>query len=371
METKEIVKSEVQNYAKFNIIRYAQVWEDAEILLDALEINENDNILSIASAGENALSLLIKNPKHVYAIDLNDEQIFCSEFKIKAFKYLEYDETMELIGVFESNRRKELYEKIKNNLEEPTLNYFESNYRIIDTGLINNGKFEKYLKTFGTKVLPLIHNKKTRMELLEKKTTEERIKFYDEKWNNRRWRLLFKIFFSRKVMGKMGRDEAFFRYVKTNVAEKILEHTKYAITLLDTSENSYLHYIMKGKYDDVLPICYKKENYDIIKKNIDNISLHSETVENFIQNNEEKITKYNLSDIFEYMSDEQMCKIVEKIVEESPKGSILAYWNMLSPKRASEFINELEFNEEKSEELLKKDKAFFYSRFIIEKIKEE
>ena len=369
METKDIVKSEVQNYAKFNIIRYAQVWEDADILCDALEINENDNILSIASAGENALSLLVKNPKHVYAIDLNDEQIFCSEFKIKAFKNLEYDETMELIGVFDSKRRKDLYEKIKEDLEENTKNYFDQNFKIIETGLINNGKFEKYLKTFGTKVLPLIHNKKTRMELLEKKTVEERIKFYDEKWNNRRWRLLFKIFFSRKVMGKMGRDEAFFRYVKTNVAERILEHTKYAITQLDTSQNSYLHYIIKGKYENVLPLCYRKENYELIKKNINNISLHSETVENFIQNNEEKITKYNLSDIFEYMSEEQMTKIAEKIVEESPSGSILAYWNMLSPKRASKFVEKLEYNEEKSEELLKKDKAFFYSKFIIEKIK--
>ena len=94
METKEIIKSEVQNYAKFNIIRYAQVWEDADILVNALEINENDNILSIASAGENSLSLLVKNPRHVYAIDLNDEQIFCSEIKIMAFKKLNYEENL-------------------------------------------------------------------------------------------------------------------------------------------------------------------------------------------------------------------------------------------------------------------------------------
>jgi S-adenosylmethionine:diacylglycerol 3-amino-3-carboxypropyl transferase len=42
MSTKELVKSEVEDYAKFDIIRYAQVWEDAEILIEALKINEND-----------------------------------------------------------------------------------------------------------------------------------------------------------------------------------------------------------------------------------------------------------------------------------------------------------------------------------------
>ena len=70
METKELIKSEIENYAEFDIIRYAQVWEDAEILIEALDIKEEDNILSIASAGENALSILIKNPKKVYAIDV-------------------------------------------------------------------------------------------------------------------------------------------------------------------------------------------------------------------------------------------------------------------------------------------------------------
>ena len=50
MDTKELVKSEVEDFAKFDLIRYAQVWEDAEVLLEALDINEEDNILSIASS---------------------------------------------------------------------------------------------------------------------------------------------------------------------------------------------------------------------------------------------------------------------------------------------------------------------------------
>ena len=65
-----------------------------------------------------------------------------------------------------------------------------------------------------------------------------------------------------------------------------------------------------------------------------------------------------------------MVQIVEKIIENSPKGSILAYWNMLSPKRASKLLEDkLDYKEEKSKGLLNNDKAFFYSDFIIEEIK--
>ena len=370
MDTKELVKSEVEDYAKFNIIRYAQVWEDADVLIEALDIQENDNILSIASAGENSISMLIKNPKKVYAIDLNANQIACVEFKIACYKHLEYNECMELIGVFDSERRIELYEKIKNEISEKTRKYFNDNIQIIKRGIINCGKFENYFNIFGKKILPLIHNERTRKELLEKKTKEERKKFYDKKWNNLRWKMAFRVFFSRTVMGKLGRDKAFFRYVNVNVAEHILERTKYAITELDTSQNPYLQYIVNGKYNKVYPAAYRKENFEVIKKNIDKIELLSESVETFIQREDvEYISKYNLSDIFEYMSEEEMCKIIEKMLTKSKPGAKIAYWNMLSEKRASKYIEELKYKKEESKELFKKDKAFFYSDFIIEEVR--
>ena len=370
MSSNDLVKSEVQNFAKFNIIRYAQVWEDAEILIKALDIKRSDVVLSIASSGENALSLLINNPKHVYAIDLSQEQIMCCSLKLAAYKYLDYQECMELIGVFDSNRRKELYSKISSNLSENVLEYYYSHFDYIEKGIINCGKFEKYLTTFGLRVLPLVHSKKTIQSLLDKKSKEERYDFYDKVWNNRRWRLLFKIFFSRRVMGRLGRDEAFFRYVKVDVAESILSHTKYAITELDPSENSYLHYILNGRYDDVLPLAYRKENFEIIKKNIDRITLHEETVENFVENPEnEAVTKYNLSDIFEYMSDEQMIKIVAEIIANSPKGARIAYWNMLADKQAQKYFDNVINLDDLADELWHKDKAFFYSKFLVNEIK--
>lgn len=370
MANNKLIKSEVEDYAKFDIIRYAQVWEDAEILIEALDIKPTDNVLSIASAGENALSLLIKDPKNVYAIDLNENQIFCTELKKIAYKYLEYDECMELIGVFDSERRIDLYKTIEKYLSKNTQDYFENNINVIHRGIIHCGKFENYFHIFGQKVLPLIHSKKVRQQLLEKKTKEERYNFYNKKWNNNRWKILFKIFFSRAVMGKLGRDKAFFRYVSVNVPEHILQRTRYAITELDTSNNSYLYYIINSRYDKVLPLAYREENFDIIKKNIDKLQILKESVETFINREDiDKVDKYNLSDIFEYMSEDDMVKIVEKMLEKSPKGSIIAYWNMLSDKRASKFIDKIEYKQDLSNDLLKRDKAFFYSKFIVEEVK--
>ena len=64
-----------------------------------------------------------------------------------------------------------------------------------------------------------------------------------------------------------------------------------------------------------------------------------------------------------------MCKIYEKIFTKSGAGTKVAYWNMLADKRASKYFDNLIYREKESQELLKKDKAFFYSKFIVEEIK--
>ena len=274
------------------------------------------------------------------------------------------------MGVFATNNRLEIYKKIENKLSEKSKKYINNNLEIINIGIINCGKFENYFNIFGKKILPLIHNKKMREELLIKKTKQERYDFYNNKWNNFRWKILFKLFFSKSIMGRFGRDKAFFRYVNVNVAENILNRTKYALTELDTSENSYLQYIVNGKYEEILPVSYRKENFEIIKKNIDKIIFIKETIEGFLnRKNIKNITKYNLSDIFEYMSDKEMCEIFKSILNQSKKGTRIVYWNMLAEKRASKYFEKLLYKEKQAKELLKKDKAFFYSDFIIEEIK--
>ncbi len=92
----------------------------------------------------------------MYAIDLNVTQIVCTEFKIVCYKYLDYEECMELIGIFESKRRLELYTKIKEELSENTRDYLENHIHIIQNGIIHSGKFENYFNLFGKKILPII-----------------------------------------------------------------------------------------------------------------------------------------------------------------------------------------------------------------------
>jgi len=85
---RERVRSGLAAEANFSIIRYAQCWEDADVLLDALDIHPGDVCLSIASAGDNTLSMLTRRPARIVAVDLSPAQLACLEIRVAAYRTL-------------------------------------------------------------------------------------------------------------------------------------------------------------------------------------------------------------------------------------------------------------------------------------------
>ena len=105
------MSSEVAARADFSRIRYAQCWEDADVLLEALDIEPGDVCVAIASAGDNAIAMLVRDPGRVVALDLSPAQIACLEIRVAAYRVLEHGELLELIGSRPSARRAVLYRR--------------------------------------------------------------------------------------------------------------------------------------------------------------------------------------------------------------------------------------------------------------------
>jgi S-adenosylmethionine-diacylglycerol 3-amino-3-carboxypropyl transferase len=364
------MNSEAAKHADFTQIRYAQVWEDADILLEALAIQPGDTCLSIASAGDNALALLTRSPARVLAIDLNPSQLACLELRVAAYRELSHSQLLELVGSRTSKQRTNLYLRCRPLLSSGVRDFWDRNQDAIANGIGGAGKFERYFALFREKVLPWIHSKKKVGRLLEGGSALERRRFYDSNWDTWRWRILFKIFFSRFVMGRMGRDPSFFRYVEGSVGERILSRTSYALTALDPAENPYLQWILTGTHVTALPCALRPENFELIRGNLDRIEWRCQPAEEVLEETGPgSIHRFNLSDIFEYMSEENSRRFLEKLVTAAKPGARLAYWNMLAPRRRPESMStQLRSLDLLSKELHGRDRAFFYSAFVVEEV---
>lgn len=72
----------------FKGLVYAQIWEDPEIDMQALQIQPGDRIVAIASGGCNAMSYLGADPASVETVDLNPAHVAYNRLKIAALSQL-------------------------------------------------------------------------------------------------------------------------------------------------------------------------------------------------------------------------------------------------------------------------------------------
>ena len=364
METKQ---SHVAERVDFSEVRYANCWEDADILCDAIQPRSGTRVLSIGSAGDNALALLAEGAE-VIAADLSPAQLACIDLRRAAFASLDHEPLLRFLGVRDANDRLATFNAIRQELSNECREYWDHNQVDIERGVIHCGKFERYFHTFQRRVLPWVHSRRRIEELIEQRNATERRNFYDSKWDTWRWRGVFRLFFSRFVMGRLGRDPEFFRYVEGSVGDRILERAEFALTELSTHDNPYLDYILFGGFRDSVPRYLRIENFEKIRSNLHRLTLFHGTIEEAAaKHGTEGFDGYNLSDIFEYLSASQCETVLRALLNHSRPGARFAYWNMLAPRERPEILaDSLRPLNRLASELFARDKAFFYSRFVVE-----
>lgn len=365
------MRSEAAARADFSEIRYAQVWEDADVLLDALDVRPGDVCVSIASAGDNALALLTRSPARVIAIDLSRAQLACLELRVAAYRALEHQELLQLMGSRRSARRAVLYARCRPALSNDARAFWDAHPRAVAGGIGAAGKFERYFALFRSTILPLIHRRRVVEELLVRRDRAGRERFYEDDWDTWRWRLLFRIFFSRWIMGRLGRDPEFFRYVDDDVPGRILARTRHALTELDPTANPYVHWILTGTHADVLPCALRAEHFHTIRANLDRLEWRCQSIEELLASaGDAAVDRYNLSDVFEYVSLDHYHRVLEALVRASRPGARLAYWNMLAPRRRPDTLaDRLVPMRALAQRLHEVDRAFFYSALVIEEVR--
>jgi S-adenosylmethionine-diacylglycerol 3-amino-3-carboxypropyl transferase len=350
-------------------IRYANCWEDTEIVLKALDAKEKGIYLSISSAGDNALGILTKNPNLVLAVDRSPAQIACIEIRKMLFQNLSYDEVLSFIGIKESSKRILTYKKLRKFLSAEVRNFWNNNLPLISKGIIHSGKVENYFHSFKKWIMPLIMSKDKWLELISKKNKSERVDFYNKKIDSWRWNLFINFVFNPTVLKNLdlGRDSYSLNTEGNNISEKVRKRIKYALTTLPTHNNPYLEYIIKGNFQNALPFFLRYENFEKIRQNLVKLKIFKGTLKEALRKNRNIIFDgFYLSDIFEYMTYNQYAEEINQILPQLKKEGRIVYWNNLISRKPPDYLKAgISPLDELSKKLFLKNKAFFYNSLNI------
>ena len=364
------MKAEIARKASFDQVRYAQCWEDADVLLQAIDVRSSGTYLSIASAGDNTLALVGAGAKRVIAVDLSPAQIACLELRVAAYRRLTYLELLQLLGQKPANNRRDLYRRCRPDVSSATRTFWDKRLHQIDDGIAQGGKFERYLRAFRRFVLPLVHGRSKIDRLFELETEAERSKFYNEHWNSRRWDFVCRLFFGRTSLGRLGRDPSFMQFADEPVWDSLQRRIPNALVVQRPADNPYLQWILRGHFDTALPYSLRPENFTAIRDNLQALEWRCDSVESVLEDLPPgSLAGCNLSDIFEYMSAAGYENLLRRIAHAAAPGCRLVYWNVVVGRQRPENMhNILRARRDLAKPLHLQDKAFFYRNLVVEEV---
>jgi S-adenosylmethionine-diacylglycerol 3-amino-3-carboxypropyl transferase len=263
-----------------------------------------------------------------------------------------------------------VYRTLRADLSPAARDHWDARPQDIERGIIHVGRFENYFRVFRERILRLVHSRRTVAALLEPRDAAGQRMFYEQTWNNLRWRLLFRVFFSRFVMGQLGRDPEFFRYVEGSVADRILAWAEHGLTAIPTHTNPYLDYILSGNYTRALPRYLQPQRFAAVRDGLDRLVVFHGPIDAAAQvHRGGGFDGYNLSDIFEYIDQDATREIYASLVDAARPGARLAYWNTLVPRgRPAELADRARPLAGLSAKLHEKDRAFFYGAFHVDEV---
>jgi S-adenosylmethionine-diacylglycerol 3-amino-3-carboxypropyl transferase len=364
-EGKSILRRSV-----FERLLFGQYWEDPRMDEDALAIGPGQRVLSVVSGGCNTLSLALLGPERLVAVDLNPAQIWLLELKIHGALALEHGEYLELLGVRPSRRRRGLYAACRPRLSAGARRYWDTNVRMIERGVLRQGRYERYLEAFR-KLLVLLQGQRRIERLLQPRSPAERRRFYDEEWDTRAWRLFFRVFFSRAVLGRAGLDPRFFTYVQgiEDFGGHFRSRAEHVLVDLPTEENYFLAQICLGRYQNerAMPPYLLAENFDRLRRVVERIEPVQAEIETVLDRaTPRSFDAFHLSNVFEWVSPDVFERMLRKIHRAARPGARLCYRNLLVRRCHPRALDGLFHPEDRlAARLLWTDRSFVYAHFEV------
>lgn len=351
-------------------LNYAQCWEDVRLLEEALVPGPGKHVLSVCSAGDNSFALALAGAR-VTALDLSAPQIACAELKLAA-RTLDYGDYRRLLGVDEGGGRAALYRAVRPALSEGARGFWDEHGDLIEAGIVRSGRFERYLALFRTRVLPLVHRRATVEGWFDLPDLDAQRRYYAQRWDNWRWRGLFRLFFSKRVMAARGRSPEQFAHVKGEIGEVLLGRARHVLCDLSLADNPYVQWMLTGRWcvARATPAWITEAGHARLGEVAERVTLvHAPLDAHLAAVAPGTYDGFNLSDVFEYLSEPVTEGLLAALARSGRPGARLAWWELFVPRpRPASLADRLRSLPDLGERLHERDRAFVYGGFRVEEV---
>lgn len=305
--------------------------EDPLTELRILQIGKTDRVLSVASGGEVPLTIssLIPGVK-ITAVDVSSNQLMLCRLKWAAATYLPFPLSGKFLGYAKLNskdRRRIYFNEIESHLSKEDGEFWLRNLKAIENGVVNCGRFEKYIKRLR-RIATILIGKKNIRALIECDNAADQAFVFDNKIASRRMiRYFFRLAFHPKVYKNRGLNSTALTHAKKNTGEIFFRKFRSFCTATPARQNYFFQYFLTGECrPDSFPEYLHENNRKVLVGNKDLLFFKHTSIEKQLTGlSEGSFTKIHLSNIGDWMKEEEFGDVAQALNEERNNQTLACY----------------------------------------------
>lgn len=371
----------------FSGLVYAQIWEDPEVDMQAMDLAEGHRMVTIGSGGCNMLAYLSRRPASIDVVDLNPNHVALNRLKLAAFRHLpDHASVRRMLGAQAVTTNVRMYDRhIAAHLDTTTRRHWEGrglsgrrrisvfNRNIYRTGLL--GRFI----TIGH-MIARSHGVRLE-ELAETRSLREQRMFFDNRiaplfdkplirWLTRRKSSLFGLGIPPQQYDELATlaDDGTIAPVLRHRLEKLCCH----FLLRD---NYFAWQAFMRRYpkpeEGVLPTYLQERHYPAIRETVDRVTVHHANFTELLTNKPaSSVDRYVLLDAQDWMNEQQLNALWTEITRTAAEGARVIFRtaaeeSILNGKLAPALLDQWEYQAERSQALNLQDRSAIYGGFHI------
>ncbi len=374
----------------FSNLVYAQIWEDPAVDLEALALDSNSKIVTIASGGCNVLSYLTASPAHITAVDINAPHVALNRLKLAAARHLpDYTAFYRFFGEANTAANLSAFKHyILPHLDQNTASYWHNRH-----GLRRSRRIGRFTNNFyragllgvfiGASHLVARLNGVNPRVILKAGTLDEQRRIFDQKFAPLFERRTLRWLVNRPAtLYGLGIPPAQYKALAgdgeggmAQVLRKRLERLACAFPL---SENYFAWQAFGRRYapsGGSLPPYLDPKNFALVRENASRVSVHHTSLTTHLAAAPaNSFDRYVLLDAQDWMGDAELTALWREITRTARPGARVIFRTAAEPtilpgRVPEDILSQWHYAEEQSRELALKDRSAIYGGFHLYQLK--
>lgn len=371
----------------FSGLVYPQIWEDADVDMQAMELGPAHSIVTIGSGGCNMLAYLSRAPRSIDVVDLNAHHIALNRLKLAAFRHLPtHRDVVRLFGMEKVASNSSSYDIfVSSNLDRETRAYWERRgitgrrrIEVMNGNIYRTGLLGRFIG--AGHLLARLHGINLG-EFVKSRSLREQRQFFDAQIAPLFDKPLIRFITNRKssLFGLGIPPQQYDELAKGSEGKTIAPVLRQRLEKLachfPLRDNPFAWQAFARRYPEphegTLPTYLRPENYLAIRDNVDRVTVHHASFTELLSHKPAgSVDRYVLLDAQDWMTDGQLNELWTEIDRTAAPGARVIFRtaaeeSVVEGRVGQHLLRRWTYLAHRSSDLNQRDRSAIYGGFHI------